>query len=86
MTKLKFFKDKKQYKFKKVYFLKLADTKKTTKFNHSLNLGNYSSNLKFFIFKYPKIIFYSKLGSNISKQFPLISLFYLKNFLNKNIK
>lgn len=86
MTKLKFVKNnQKKNKVKKIYFLKIASTKKTTKFNHLINLGSYIANKKLYTFKYPLIISYSKLGSNLSKQVSLISLFYLKNILNKNI-
>nr|ANJ44349.1 ORF-C [Cyclospora cayetanensis]ANN13312.1 ORF-C [Cyclospora cayetanensis]ANN13341.1 ORF-C [Cyclospora cayetanensis]ANN13370.1 ORF-C [Cyclospora cayetanensis]ANN13399.1 ORF-C [Cyclospora cayetanensis] len=84
MAKLKFLKVKKKHK--QIFFLKLTKKKKTTKFNNSLFLGNYISNINIYIFLYLRIIFYSKLGVNNSKQFTLISLFYLKNFLNKNIK
>lgn len=84
MTKLKLLKNnKKKYK---LYNLKIANLKKTTKVNNLLNLGNYISNIKLYTFIYPKIISYSKLGSNISKQFSLISFYYLIKFLNKNIK
>lgn len=83
MTKLKLLKNKKKYK---LYNLRLTNLKKTTKFNSLLNLGNYISNIKLYLFMYSKIISYFKLGSIISKQFVLISLYYLINLLYKNIK
>lgn len=87
MTKLKLIKKyKKNFKYKFIYTLRISYLKKTTKINFLINLGNYISNINIYIFLYPKIIFYSKLGSNISKKFSLISLYYLKNLLiNNNI-
>lgn len=85
MKKLKFKLKKNTYKLKKIYSLDIFNTKKTTKFNNLLNLGNYISKIKLYTFIYPKIICSLKLGSNFSKQASLISLFYLKNFLNKNL-
>lgn len=84
MIKLKLVKNNK----KNIYKLKLTKVKKTTKFNTLLNFGTYisNSNIKIYKFLYFKIISYFKLGSNLSKQFSLISLYYLKNFLNKNLK
>lgn len=75
--KLKVLKNKKKYK--------LYNLKKKIKFNKILNLGKCLSYNKLYIFMYQQIISYFKLGSNNSKQFLLISIYFLKYFLNKNI-
>lgn len=87
MTKIKFLTTKKIKKNlnKKIYFIRIANRDKTTKFNSNLKLGGYFPNIKLYKFIYYKIISYSKLGADFSKQFSLRSFFYLKKLLLKNI-
>lgn len=87
MTKIKFLITKKRKKnlHKKIYFIRIANSNKTTKFNYNLKLGSYFPNVKLYKFIYYKIISYSKLGADFSKQFSLRSFFYLRKFLIKNI-
>ncbi len=85
MTILKFLKAKqKKHKRNKLYLLRIATTKKTTKFNHSIYLGSYVSNLKLYKLIYPEIISFLKLGANYAKQSSVISLFFLKKMLKQN--
>lgn len=83
MTKLKFIvKNKKNHKLKKVYNI---NSKKTMKFNRQMKLGTYVPNIKLYIFVYSILISYLKLGYTFSKQFSLLSLFYLKKILKQNL-
>ena len=87
MTKIKFLITRKIKKnlHKKMYFIRIAKKDKTTKFNYNLKLGGYYPSVQLYKFMYYKIISYSKLGADFSKQFSLRSFFYLRKFLIKNI-
>ncbi len=80
MMKLKFIKNSpKKYKLNYIFMLK-----STKKKNFNI-LGKYIPSIKLYILKYPNIIFSLKLGYNHSKQSYLLSLFYLKKILEKNL-
>ena len=86
MIKIKFCRNKEKSSPVKAYYsIKLK--RKNIKMNYSkgLELGGCISRIKSYIFTYAKIIAYSKLGADLSKRLSLRSLFYLKNFLSKNM-
>lgn len=85
MIKIKFCSDKKKGGSIVKYSVNLE--KKNVKANYfkELELGRCTPKIKFYMFRHVKVIAYSKLGASLSKRFPLKSLFYLKDFLAKNM-